>query len=269
MAKKQSAAPAGGGARQPHASRRRNDAPEPLPRSWRLSRLLLSVGAVVAGVVVVIAVAASQGVIGRASSATGDGSSLAVPSAPTPLSLASGRALGLPSARATLVVWEDFQCPLCGEFVRQIEPRLITDFVAPGQLRIVPRDMAFLGPESVGAAAAARCANAQGKFWPYHDYLYWNQMPENSGALNRVRFDQIASAVGLDRSTFDACLDKGVEATNADKETAAGRAEGVSETPTLVLGAQMMPGAPLSDLQYAALSNAIKAAIAASASSAP
>jgi protein-disulfide isomerase len=32
--------------------------------------------------------------------------------------------------------------------------------------------MAFLGDESVWAAAASECANEQNQFWTYHDVLF-------------------------------------------------------------------------------------------------
>ena len=183
--------------------------------------------------------------------------------------MAEGRAIGRSNAPATLTVWEDFQCPLCGEFTRQVEPKLFADFVVPGDLRIVYRDFAFIGQESFDAAAAARCAGEQGKFWPYHDYLFWNQGAENSGAFSRVRLDAIAEVVGLDRSTFDSCLASGQAQAQVKAETAAGEAAGIGETPTLVVGKQVMPGVPLSSEQYAALSNVIKAEIAAHASPPP
>ena len=45
------------------------------------------------------------------------------------------------------------------------------EYVEEGTLRIEWRDFPYLGQESVNAAMAARAAQAQGKFWEYHDLL--------------------------------------------------------------------------------------------------
>ena len=208
--------------------------------------------------------AAGSGLVG--SPAVG---SVTAPTVLSPEGLADGRAIGPRDAPATLTVWEDFQCPVCGEFTRQIEPRLYNDFVMPGKLRIVYRDFAFIGQESLDAASAARCAGDQGRFWPYHDYLFWNQGAENSGAFSRPRLDAIATAVGLDQAAFDSCLASGQALAQVEAETAEAQSAGVGMTPTLVVDTQVMPGAPLSDLQYAALSNVIKASIATHTSPSP
>lgn len=198
-----------------------------------------------------------------------DAAGLVVPSVLSPADLADGRSIGRADAPATLTVWEDFQCPLCGEFTRQVEPKLYRDFVNPGSLRIVFRDFAFIGPESFDAAAAARCAGDEGRFWPYHDYLFWNQGAENGGSFRRDRLDAIATAIGLDRTTFDACLNAGQDLTQVKVETASGEQAGIGETPTLVIDKQVMPGVPLSNEQYAALKNVISASIAAHSSPSP
>lgn len=199
------------------------------------------------------------------------GSSIALttPTAESPFALADGRAIGKADAPATLTVWEDFQCPLCGRFTREVQPKLYRDFVVSGKLRIAFRDFDFIGQESFDAAAAARCAGDQGKFWQYHDYLFWNQGPENGGAFARPRLRAIADAVGLDRSAFDACVGAGRELDAVKSESASGADVGIDQTPTLVIDGQTMPGAPLTDEQYQALSNVIDASIEKSASPTP
>jgi protein-disulfide isomerase len=133
---------------------------------------------------------------------------LVTPTVASPHGLEAGRTIGRTDAPATLVVWGDFQCPYCGRFTRETEPRLYSDYVIPGKLKIVYRDWVFIGPESVSAAVAARCAGDQGNFWQYHDYLSWNQHGENQGAFSRDRLDAIAAALGLDLSAFRACMAK-------------------------------------------------------------
>lgn len=238
--------------------------------AWRRPLALATAGAAVLGFVVIVSAQLSRpGATARPPTVNPSGTVFNTPTVLSPQALADGRAIGASGAPATLTVWEDFQCPVCGEFTRQIEPRLYADFVVPGLLRIVYRDWAFIGQESFDAAAAARCAGDQGRFWPYHDYLFWNQGPENGGAFSRARLDAIADVVGLDRVSFDTCLDSGQELAAAKAETAAGATAGIGVTPTLVVDQTVMPGAPLSDLQYAALSNVIRASVGIHSSPSP
>ena len=53
-----------------------------------------------------------------------------------------------------------------------------------GTLRLEWKDFPYQGRESVDAALAARAAQAQGKFWEYHDLIYANQSSGNSGGYS-------------------------------------------------------------------------------------
>lgn len=177
----------------------------------------------------------------------------------TPVELADGLALGRPDAPLTMEIWSDFQCPACESFTRQMEPLLVNEYVATGAVRLVYRDMSFLGPESVSAAVAARAAAEQGAFWPYHDYLFANQVPShNVGNFSTGRLEAMAVAVGLDLDAFRAAMaDRELRQAVAATDHAAGLA-GVSSTPTLVIDGQLLQGVPAS---YAALKEIIEAAL--------
>ena len=56
-----------------------------------------------------------------------------------------------------------------------MEPKLNEKYVKDGTLRIEWRDFPYRGQKSVNAAVAARAAQAQGRFWEYHDLLYDSQ----------------------------------------------------------------------------------------------
>jgi protein-disulfide isomerase len=64
-----------------------------------------------------------------------------------------------------------------------------------------------IGPDSITAAMASQCANEQGKFWEFHDALYDNQGPENSGWAKNENLKKIAYGLDLDKQSFDSCLD--------------------------------------------------------------
>jgi protein-disulfide isomerase len=154
------------------------------------------------------------------------------PSARTVLP-AEGSSLGLASASVTIEIWADFQCPYCALQAHGIEPSIVRDQVATGAARLVFRDFAFLGQESTEAAVAAHCAEAQGRFWDYHDLLYASQQGENRGAFSRKNLLGLGRFAGLDEVAFSACLDDPSIAKAVADETAEGRGHGIESTPTL------------------------------------
>jgi protein-disulfide isomerase len=179
------------------------------------------------------------------------------PDSPSPAALADGKTLGSRGAPVTVDLWADFQCPFCGQFTEQTEPQLVTTYIATGKAKLVFHDFAFIGQESTDAAVAATCAEQQGKFWPYHDYLYANQgFTENSGAFAPARLLQIAAAVGLDQATFSTCTANPATATAVQQEHQQGQGAGVQGTPTIFVN-----GKPLTGYDLATVSAAIEAAV--------
>ena len=163
--------------------------------------------------------------------------------------LADGRTLGKAGAPVTLEVWSDFQCPICGQFATLVEPALIRTYVAGGTLRIIDHDGAFQGQrstsaydESVEAGAAARCAADQNRYWPFHDWLFANQVGENQGAFRDARIRAMATGAGLDVATWDACRKTGQQQAAVRAETGQALSQGVNATPTMHLNGQVIVG---------------------------
>jgi len=88
------------------------------------------------------------------------------------------------------------------------------------------------------AAEAASCANAQGKFWEYHDKLF-----ENQRALAPDNLKKYASEVGLDTDAFSACLDSGKFVQDIIKDTSDGKRAGVTGTPAFFVNGRFLSGA--------------------------
>ena len=207
---------------------------------------ILLITAIVGGVGVVVLGALILLQVGQQG---GSPAGLVTPTSPTPLALADAREIGRTDAPVTLEVWSDFQCPVCGQFARTVEPALVSGYVTPGTLRIVHHDAAFQGErsaspydESVEAAAGARCAAAQDAYWPFHDWLFANQDGENKGAFAASRLSTLASAAGLDVTAWKACVATGTEQAAARSETAQALAGGVNATPTMRLNGQTIVG---------------------------
>lgn len=71
--------------------------------------------------------------------------------------------LGDPQAPVTVFIFSDYQCPYCGKFFQETEGLIRKNYVDSGKVKMVYKDFAFLGPESVAAAQAADCAKDQKK----------------------------------------------------------------------------------------------------------
>lgn len=159
-----------------------------------------------------------------------------------------GRTLGDPTAPVTVEVFEDFQCPACKSYSEQIEPQLVENEVANGQVHYVYRHYPFLddraaGNESDQAANASMCAAEQGRFWDYHDMLFANWNGENQGSFADRRLEAMAEALGLDMEQFNTCFQQDRYADEINADFARGQELGVTGTPSIfVNGQQISPG---------------------------
>jgi protein-disulfide isomerase len=220
-------------------SRRASPAPAPTTRS---PILLLTLAALAVGAVIVAVLLVTSGVLDRTTSRE-----LIQPDVARPAELIDGRAVGAATAPVTIEMWEDFQCPACGLFSRSMEPRILAEYVVPGHVRLVYRDMAFVGQESLDAAVGARAADrllGNGGFWRFHDLLFHNQDGENEGAFARDVLADMAVSLGMDRAAFLAALDDPELIDAVEAETQAGAQAGIRSTPTLDINGQIATGVP-------------------------
>lgn len=162
---------------------------------------------------------------------------------PTPAGPSSRPSLGQASASVVVREYADYQCPSCGAFARNVESHVRRAYVDTGLVRFEYYDFAWIGPESRDAANAARCAGAQGSFWPYHDLLFQNQAGENNGAFGRARLKAFGRQLGLDPATFDGCVDGETFASAVQADLADARNRGFTGTPTFLIGDQRIVGA--------------------------
>jgi protein-disulfide isomerase len=169
-----------------------------------------------------------------------DGATAAKPAADVPRAFAglpqAGAALGSPDAPVTLVEYADLQCPFCAEWAARTLPTLVADYVRSGELRIVFRGLAFLGPDSGKALDAALAAGRHGRLWDVVDGLYRRQGAENAGWVTDDLLDEVAADAGLDGARLrDESKSPLVDAERGRNDRAA-QAAGVTGTPSFQLG---------------------------------
>jgi protein-disulfide isomerase len=144
-------------------------------------------------------------------------------------------ALGPEEARVLVVVFSDFQCPVCRRCADATQ-QIAEEF--PGEVRVAFWQHALpTHARAVDAAVASLAAQRQGKFWEYHDQLFRNQ-----SALDLASLEGHAEAVGLDVVAFrndiqDASLRERVAAEGAVAE-----ALGATGTPGLLINGRLRVG---------------------------
>jgi protein-disulfide isomerase len=146
-----------------------------------------------------------------------------------------GTTLGKGNAPVTVYLYEDFQCPFCGQFSREMFPDLVDDYVRDGQVKLVSETMAFLGPDSVTAARAAFAAGEQNRYWPYHTLLFEKQGEENSGYVTDDFLRGLAEQTpGLDVEKWEDQRAGNSFKQELEAAQSKAQASGVNSTPTLI-----------------------------------
>jgi protein-disulfide isomerase len=158
----------------------------------------------------------------------------------------SWRMMGDPDAPVVVEEFGDFQCPYCGQFHMDVEPKLREDYIATGKVRFIFRNFPVVdsfvagGVESRDAALAALCAGEQGNYWEYHDYLFEHQSGENEGAFSRPHLKEFAVKLGLNEDSFSQCLEKERYANiiRADEQIA--RRLGLRGVPSILVNGRLI-----------------------------
>ena len=144
---------------------------------------------------------------------------------------------GSPEAALAVIEFGDFQCPFCADaqeplarIFEKYQDRIIhvwKDFPIPGHFEARP------------AAEAARCAQDQGKFWEYHDFLFANQ-----DLLGGDLYPELAQRLELDLGVFNSCLASGSKASMVGQGLTDGQLLDVTGTPFFIIGGSVIDGAP-------------------------
>jgi protein-disulfide isomerase len=141
-------------------------------------------------------------------------------------------ALGRADAPLALVEFSDYQCPYCARFHAIVLPRLKSEYIDTGKLRLLFKDLPLsMHREALPAARAARCASAQGKFWPMNEALFANQR-----RLGPDLYDRLARGLALDVEAFTACLTNPLTEKMVQRDMNDARRLHINATPSFVLG---------------------------------
>jgi protein-disulfide isomerase len=140
-------------------------------------------------------------------------------------------------APITIVEFSDFQCSYCKRVLNVLNEVLER---YPDKVKLAFRDFPIVNihPHAQKAAEAAHCAAEQGKFWEFHDLLF-----EKQDAIPTANFVDHAKALGLEVTTFQACVDARKHQEKVERNYAAGVKAGVSGTPAFFINGRLLSGA--------------------------
>jgi protein-disulfide isomerase len=144
--------------------------------------------------------------------------------------------LGSLSAPVTIIDFSDFQCYLCVRYVKNTEPKINQTYIQTGKVSLVFKHLPNRGTDSMGAAIATQCTNDQGMFWRFHNFLYKNQGPIDSGWVSKDNLKKFASKVqGLDIQKFSSCFDSQKYKSLVERDIALGASFGFHDTPNFII----------------------------------
>lgn len=148
-----------------------------------------------------------------------------------------------------VVLYEDFQCPVCRVFEEQNGAHL-DDLVRNGEITIEYRMFAFLDSQSsteystrsASAAMAVLDKGGVAAFKTFHDLLYANQPPEGGDGLDDqtlIDLAKQAGVTGIDEDVKDQTFEPWVR-----KAKQAAFDDGYNGTPTIVIDGKAVAATP-------------------------
>jgi protein-disulfide isomerase len=193
--------------------------------------------AMIVGSIVVVVIAAVVGIGIAVQSSRNDVASDAP--APSGVTADDGVLRGEASAPVNVVVYEDFQCPVCRAFEQNVGST-ITSYVDKGTVQIEYRPIAFLDDASTTdyssrALATAACAldeDGPEVFLKLHDLLFANQPEEGSAGLTDGKLADLAAQAGADKSAVEKCQQAGTYDDWVKNVTDQASKDGIQGTPT-------------------------------------
>ncbi|HUF37892.1 MAG TPA: thioredoxin domain-containing protein [Anaerolineales bacterium] len=137
--------------------------------------------------------------------------------------------IGEEDAPVTMLIYEDLGCPNCRTYNLNVEPLVLRDYVATGDVRIMIYTLAFVNQQSLPAAEGTLCALDQELFWEYRDVVFNNQ---GVRTYNRESLIAFAGEVGMDIDAFTRCYDFGAHTETILERSNRALDFGITGTPT-------------------------------------
>lgn len=145
--------------------------------------------------------------------------------------------LGPAGSPIEIVAFGDFDSAEYAQLA-QVFPRVRDTF--GDRVHFVFKHLPMLGPESLAIAEAAACANAQGKFWPYHDAIV-----KRTGPLDTSQLKQLGRDVGVtNRTAFETCIDRDESEPAMRQAVLEADRYAITSSPSILVNGRLAPAPP-------------------------
>jgi protein-disulfide isomerase len=147
-----------------------------------------------------------------------------------------------------LLVYGDFQCPVCAKFY-PIEDAILQTFGNNIKFTFRHFPIDTVHPNARAAHRTAEAAGLQGKFFEMYDLLYKNHTEWADASDPKSIFEQYASQLGLDMKKFN--TDYASEQVNStiNADIAEGKSKSVNGTPTFFINGRKIENTELSSTE--------------------
>ncbi len=151
------------------------------------------------------------------------------------------------NGKVRVVEFTDYQCPYCKRLFDQNKD-LIDRLIDEGKIEYVMKDFPLgFHKEAVTVHVAANCAQkleGNEAYWNMHEKIFDNQRVwSGKGEGAKAEMKKYAQELVLDETAFDECVNDKDMVAEVKADQAEGAKYGVSGTPALFIGKQVMPGA--------------------------
>jgi protein-disulfide isomerase len=150
------------------------------------------------------------------------------------------KVLGNADAPVTIVEYFSLGCPHCKNFHETILPKLKTEYIDTGKVRMVFRDFP-LDSVSYGAALLTRCVNDLAYFAMVDTLFQQQDVWHVEGGVAQIA--TIAKSAGLDDAAFNACINNQAlkDQIKATQDEAVNTLK-VNSTPTFFINDRVLAG---------------------------
>lgn len=156
----------------------------------------------------------------------------------------NGPAFGPATAKVTIVVFSDFQCPYCRQLASTLRTNIPKQY--PNDVRVVFADFPLdaIHKWARAAAEASHCMTDGDPqaFWAFHDWIFEHQ-GEITEANLRDKMLDYAKSKGMDTTKIGSCMQSHATAAEVEQSEKIGRQLQVQETPTMFINGRSLNGA--------------------------
>lgn len=121
-------------------------------------------------------------------------------------------------APVTIIEFAEFYCPYCARHAFETFPKIEEEYIKKDLVKYEFRNFVVHGEPAMLAAQAGECAQAQGKFWEFHDRLFVVIFKEKEEYLSEEDLVEVARELSLDEEAFNLCLSSGQMKKEIEKD---------------------------------------------------